>query len=209
VMSAMIRLGMTLPQVIERVTRNPAHALSLVDRAGSLKPGLPADITVFRLETGDYEISDCYTKVRKAEKQIVPVLTFKNGKRFEADLAFSQEESNWFLQIAEDHVPSRARALSERQRSFLSALAARLSSINWELSSAERLDIEKALELQEIFHEVRGKQGLLLKDALQSVYASFLDQNFTMQIGLLLLRLERPFALQRLRDVSGQRPMAA
>src|SRR5205823_12497643 len=81
VMSAMIRLGMTLPQVIERVTRNPAHALSLVDRAGSIKPGLPADITVFRVETGNYEMSDCYTNIRKAEKQIVPVLTFKNGKR--------------------------------------------------------------------------------------------------------------------------------
>ena len=209
VMSAMIRLGMTVSQVIERVTRNPAKALSLTDRAGSLKPGLPADITVFRVDTGDYEIADCYTKVRKAEKQIVPVLTFKNGKRFEVDLALAQDESNWFLQIAEDHVPSRASSLSERQCSFLSALAANLSSINWELSSAERLDIEKALELQDIFHQVRGKQGLSLKEALQSVYASFLDQNFTMQIGLLLLRLERPFAIQRLRDVSGQRPMAA
>ena len=209
VMSAMIRLGMTLSQVIERVTRNPAKALSLTDRAGSLKPGLAADVTVFRVETGDYEIADCYTKVRKAEKQIVPVLTFKNGKRFEADLALGQEESNWFLQIAEDHVPSAARTLTERQRNFLGALAASLSSVNWELSSAERLDIEKALELQEIFHQVRGKQGLSLKDALRAVYASFLDQNFTMQIGLLLLRLERPFAIQRLRDVSGQRPMAA
>src|SRR5262249_48067534 len=129
VMSAMIRLGMTLPQVIERVTRNPAIALSLADRAGNLKPGLPADITVFRVETGDYEIADCYTKVRKAEKRIVPVLTFKNGKRVEADLALAQEESNWFLQIAEDHVPSRARTLSERQRSFLNALAASLSSV--------------------------------------------------------------------------------
>src|SRR5215472_971191 len=209
VMNAMMRLGMSLSEVIARVTSNPARALSLTDRAGSLKPGLPADITVFRVESGDYEISDCYTKVRKAEKQIIPVLTFKNGKRFEADLALAQDESNWFLQIAEDHVPSAAAALSERQRAFLSALAATLSSINWELSSAERLDIEKALELQEIFHQVRGKLGLPLKDALQSVYASFLDQNFTMQIGLLLLRLERPFALQRLRDVSGQRPMAA
>ena len=101
------------------------------------------------------------------------------------------------------------RSQRVRSLSFLSALAANLSSINWELSSAERLDIEKALELQDIFHQVRGKQGLSLKEALQSVYASFLDQNFTMQIGLLLLRLERPFAIQRLRDVSGQRPMAA
>ena len=65
------------------------------------------------------------------------------------------------------------------------------------------------MPFQEIFHQVRARQGLPLKDALRSVYASFLDQNFTMQIGLLLLRLERPFAIQRLRDVSDQRPMAA
>jgi hypothetical protein len=50
---------------------------------------------------------------------------------------------------------------------------------------------------------------LPLKDALQAVYASFLDQNFTMQIGLLLVRLEQPFAIDRLRDVSGKRPLAA
>jgi hypothetical protein len=36
-----------------------------------------------------------------------------------------------------------------------------------------------------------------------------MDNHFTMQVGLLLLRLERPFALQRLRDVAGQRSMAA
>jgi dihydroorotase len=120
-----------------------------------------------------------------------------------------QEESNWFLQIAEDHIPARAEQLTERQRSFLSALATELSPVTWELASAERLDIEKALELQDIFHRVRAKQGLPLKDALRAVYSSFLDQPFTMQIGLLLLRIERPFALDRLREVSGQRPMAA
>ena len=209
VMSAMLRLGMSLPEVIKRVTINPAKALSLTDRAGSLKPGLPADITVFRVNSGEYEIADCYTRVRKAEKQIVPVITFKNGKRFEADLMMAQEESNWFLQIAEDHIPSAASTLSERQRVFLNALATGLSSVTWELSSAERLDIEKALELQEIFHQVRAKQALPLKDALRAVYASFLDQDFTMQIGLLLLRIERPFVLRRLREVSGQRPTAA
>ena len=68
VMSAMMRLGLTLPQVIERVTRNPAKAISLTDRAGSLKPGLPADITVFRVNSGEYDISDCYTQVAQSRK---------------------------------------------------------------------------------------------------------------------------------------------
>jgi len=208
-MSAMMRLGMAVTEVIERVTRNPARALSLTDRAGSLRPGLPADITVFGVESGQYEITDCYTKVRKAQKQIVPLVTFKNGTRFDVDLEMGQDESNWFLQIAEDHVPSAAAALSDRQRGFLSALAARLSAVTWELSSAERLDVEKALELQDIFHQVRAAQALPLGEALRAVYASFLDQTFTMQIGLLLLRLDRSFALRRLRDIAGNRPMAA
>jgi dihydroorotase len=209
VMSAMLRLGVTLKDVIDRVTCAPAKAVRLEDRAGSLKPGLPADITVFRVDAGEYEISDCYTKVRKAENAIVPLITFKNGKRFDADMAIAQQESNWFLQIAEDHVPSAASALSERQRGFLAGLAAALSTTSWELASAERLDIEKALELQATFHEIRAQHRLPLKDALRAVYGSFLDQNFTMQIGLLLLRLEQPFVITRLRDVSGQRPLAA
>jgi dihydroorotase len=209
VMSVMIRLGMNLSDVIARVTGNPAKALALTDRAGSLKPGLPADITVFRVESGEFELSDCYTKTRKAEQQIVPLKTFKRGEQFDADMAKGQEESNWFLQIAEDHVPAAAGRLSDRQRGFLSSLAASLATVDWELSSAERLDVEKALELQDIFHRVRAKQGLPLRDALRAVYASFLDQTFTMQIGLLLLRLERPFALKRLREVADERTMAA
>jgi len=200
---------LTLQQVVERVTRNPAKAISLNDRAGSLRPGLPADITVFRVDSGEYEISDCYTKVRKAEKQIVPLITFKNGKRFDADMAMGQDESNWFLQIAEDHIPAAAKQLSDRQLSFLNSLAASLSSTSWVVGSAERLDIEKALELQEMFHRARIQHSLSLKEALKAVYSSFLDQNFTMQMGLLLIRLEQPFALARLRDVSEKRPIAA
>src|SRR5262249_52021153 len=175
VMSAMIRLGMTVRDVVDRVTCAPAKAVRLEDRAGSLKPGLPADITVFRVDAGEYEISDCYTKVRKADQRVVPLITFKNGRGVAAGLAIAPAESNWFRQIAEDHVPSATADLSERQRGFLAALASALATTSWELGSAERLDIEKALELQETFHQIRAKHGLPLKDALRAVYASFLD----------------------------------
>jgi dihydroorotase len=209
VMSAMMHLGLPLADVIGRVTSRPAKAVRLSDRAGSLRPGLPADITVFRVDSGEFDISDCYTRVRKADRQIVPLITFKNGVRFDVDLAMAQAERNWFLQIAEDHLPEAARALSESQRTFLNALAARLAATSWEVSSAERLDIDRALDLQDIFHATRAERGLSLKDALRAVYASFLDEPFTMQVGLLLVRLEQPFAVGRLRDVSGLRPMAA
>lgn len=209
VMSAMLRLGMPLPEVVKRVTGNAAKAISLTDRAGSLKPGLPADITVFRVNTGEYKISDCYTKIRNAEKEIVPFITFKNGKRFDADLSLGQDESNWFFQVAEDHVPAAAANISDRQRAFLEVLAASLSSTTWQVSNAERLDIERAIELQDMFHRARAELGLPLGEALRAVYASFLNQTFTMQIGLLLVRLDQPFAINRLRDVSRKRPLAA
>lgn len=204
VMSVMLRLGMTLHQVIERVTCNPAKALSLSDRAGTLKPGMPADITVFRVDVGEFELHDCYQKSRKAEKQVTPVLTFKNGRPIEVDLERAQDEGNWFLQMAEDHIPAAASRLTERQLSFLNALGVALGKIEWELGSGERLDIEKAIELQEVFHGVRREQEMPLRDALLSVYDCFMDKRFTMQIGLLLFRLERPFALARLKEVAGE-----
>lgn len=106
VMSVMMRLGLPLPAVIERVTRNPAKAIFLTDRAGSLKLGMPADITVFRVNSGEYELFDCYTQSRKAEKQIEPLITFKNGRRFDADMALGQEESNWSCNVPKTIFPT-------------------------------------------------------------------------------------------------------
>jgi len=209
VMGAMLKLGMSLPDVITRVTSAAAQAISIRDRAGSLEVGAPADITVFRVEDGEFEMLDCYTKTRIADRRIVPLMTFKTGKRFDADMALGQEESNWFLQIAEDHVPARAQALSSGQREFLISLYEALGSATWELSSAERLDIERALELQDVFHVTRARRGLSLHDALQAIYACFLDHQFTMQVGLLLIRLEPAFVKARLQEVAAKRPQAA
>lgn len=209
VMSVMIRLGLSLRDVIERVTINPARALSLDDRAGSLACGMPADITVFRVDTGEFDLSDCYQKSRRAEKQVTPVIAFKGGRRFDTDMTRGQSEANWFLQFAEDHVPDAAAQLSLRQIVFLRQLADALSQTDWQLASAERLDIGQALALQALFHTVRQRSGLPLRDCLFAVYDCFLDSRFPMQIGLFLLRLERSFALSRLRDVTSRAPVAA
>ncbi len=205
----MLKLGMTLQEVIERVTRNAAAAIHLSDRAGSMKPGFPADVTVFRIDEGDFELSDCYTKTRKADKQIVPVATYKNGKRFDVDFSRGVSESNWFLQISEDEIPAGAAHLSDRQREFAGALAVALSAVDWQLPSAERLDLNMALTLQETFHTVRSQSAISLREALLALYDSFLESRFPMQAGLLLLRLERPFAIERLKSVASQRLVAA
>jgi dihydroorotase len=209
VMSVMLRLGLTLGEIIERVTSAPAKALSLGDRAGNLGVGMPADISVFRIEEGEFELSDCFKKTRKAEQQIVPVMAFKNGRRIDCSFDRGLRESNWFLQIADDHVPERACSLTPAQMRFLAALADALATTTWEFASPERLDLPKAIELQDIFRRVLQETGLPLRPAMDSLYGCFLDQPFTMQVGLLILRLDRAFMLSRLREVTARRPLAA
>jgi dihydroorotase len=208
VMSVFLRLGMSLSEVVDRVTAKAAASISLGDRAGSLRPGLPADITVFRVETGAFELADAVRQMRKAEAKIVPVMAFKDGRRFDSDLARCLDERSWFMQVIEDRIPGRAARLAPAQLKFLAALGGALSEIEWKLT-APQVDLDKAVELQECFHRMRRQLGLPLHEALTAVYDCFLDETFTMQVGLFLLRLERGFALQRLRDVTGPRSLAA
>lgn len=209
VMTAFLRLGMTLEQVIERVTINAAKAISLEDRAGSLRPGAPADVTVFRLEPGAVELRDCQLVTRAAEEKIVPMMAFKNGIRYDTDLTRCNDERNWFWRISEEEVPEAAAGLDAGQREFLGALASALDPIDWKNESAERLDVFKATILQDRFHEVRARMGIPLKDALEAVFSCFLLHPFTMQIGLFLFRIDKPLALERLREVAALRHAVA
>lgn len=136
-------------------------------------------------------------------------MAFKNGIRYDTDMTRCQDEKNWFWQISEDAIPARVSLLDESQKEFLSALAAVLKHETWKITSAERLDIYAAINLQNLFHGVRTRSGLPLKEALEAVYACFLEAPFTMQIGLLLFRLDKEFALERLHAVTGHSQPAA
>lgn len=208
VMSIFLRLGLTLPEVIDRVTAAAARSISLTDRAGSLKPGMPADVTVFRLEKGEFEFADAVKQTRKADTKIIPVMAFIDGKRFDTDLVRCQDERSWFMQIIEDRVPEPAGRLTGAQREFLTGLAGALSGIDWALTTTQ-IQLTKAYELQAAFHRVRQQHRLPLREALQAVYDCFLESPFTMQIGLFIMRLDRDFALRRLADVLGPRSLAA
>ena len=65
-MTCFLKLGMTLQQAIERVTIAPARALRMTDIAGSLKPGMPADITVFRVDSGAFTLTDTTNHTRRS-----------------------------------------------------------------------------------------------------------------------------------------------
>jgi dihydroorotase len=208
VMSILLRLGMTFEAVIKAVTEAPARAIHIDDRAGSLKPGMPADLTVCRIEHARYEFADTEGKMRDAERRIIPVMVFKNGRQHDIDLARCQDERNWLLQIAEDHVPEAVAALQPRQLAFLRSLRAALERVEWKYD-LDNLDLKKAHELRRIFDGVRTQHDMPLRDALLTTYAPFLDGPFTMQIGLFLLHLERSFFLGRLDQVTEREPLAA
>ena len=58
VMSKFLNMGLSLDQVVEMTTVNPARALGEEKRRGSLKPGMTADITVMELREGNYVFCD-------------------------------------------------------------------------------------------------------------------------------------------------------
>lgn len=200
VMSMLMHLGMSFEDVIKAVTATPARALRLQDRAGSLRPGMPADITLCKIEEGRYEFADTEGKMRTASRRIVPVAAYKNGRRYETDLVRCQNEDNWLLQIAEEHIPQAVKHLDGEQLRFIEALAQRLGDVSW-VYDLDNLDLYKAHELRAVFDSVRSQTRLDLRGALLAVFACFLDRPFTMQIGMFLLHLERDFLLARMNDV--------
>jgi dihydroorotase len=78
-MTALLHFGMTLDQVIERVTANPAKILNLPDKIGTLQPGVNADVAVLELVQGKFELRDGRGQIRAATQQFVDVATVKSG----------------------------------------------------------------------------------------------------------------------------------
>jgi dihydroorotase len=208
VLGVFLRLGLPLRDVIARVTANPARALRLTDRAGSLRPGAPADITVFRVIDEPVTLADCHSVTRTADRAVRPVMTFKNGVRVDADLERCQDEANWFMQVLDERWPAAAHTFSGRQRAFLRALIPELEGIDWHLESAKQQDIRTATRLQGAVHAAKDRTGLTLGEALATVYGSFIEQPFSIQVGLFLLRIERAFALERMREIGASSAVA-
>ena len=79
VMSTLLGLGLKLTQVIEMSTINPARALGLADRIGSLKPGMVADISILKLLSGKWRFFDSEHKTLILTRLLSPDSTVKSG----------------------------------------------------------------------------------------------------------------------------------
>jgi len=77
-LSKFLNLGMSLPDAVERATARPARAVRRPDLA-TLKPGAPADVAVFRLESGSYTFHDVFMAARPGTVRLVNTATIRAG----------------------------------------------------------------------------------------------------------------------------------
>jgi len=78
-MTKFLYLGLPLPQIIEKVTANPAKILKMPDRIGSLRVGDPADVSILRLSEESVEMSDSTRELRIAKLRIRPIAAVRAG----------------------------------------------------------------------------------------------------------------------------------
>jgi dihydroorotase len=79
-LSKFLHLGLTLEQVIERATSNPAATFGFPKGLGTLNEGAEADIAVFTLAEGDFEFTDALGEKRMGHRRLVPAATVKAGR---------------------------------------------------------------------------------------------------------------------------------
>lgn len=81
-MGEMLALGIPLMHVIAMVTSNAAAMLRKSDRLGSLQVGRTADISILRMETGDFTFADAGGVAFKGKQRLTPVMALRMGEVF-------------------------------------------------------------------------------------------------------------------------------
>ena len=81
-LSKFLHLGISLEEVLRRSTANPAKALSFPAGTGSLKEGSTADVAVFELREGPWEMVDSLGEKRPGKLRLTPVVTIKGGRPY-------------------------------------------------------------------------------------------------------------------------------
>jgi len=85
VMNKFLALGFRLDHVIRMATYNAAELIGMRDDLGTLAEGTTADITVLEEHEGDWTFTDSQRGTLKGTKALAPVLTFKDGVRYDVE----------------------------------------------------------------------------------------------------------------------------
>ncbi len=82
VMSKLITLGYTLPQVISMATTAPAGVINRIPKHGTLQVGAPADLSILEIVDGKVDFVDTRNNVREGKVFLRPIGTVAAGVAF-------------------------------------------------------------------------------------------------------------------------------
>lgn len=73
-------LGLSLFDVVKAATATPAAAYGMTGQFGTLSPGVPADVAVFKLLDEPLKCFDAFGSIFEASKVFAPMLTIREGQ---------------------------------------------------------------------------------------------------------------------------------
>ncbi len=83
-MTRFLGLGFTMEQVVTMCTANPARAIGMEHRLGSLAAGRQADVSILRVREGNWMVHDTVGGSLRVTQAVVPVMAIKRGEVFSA-----------------------------------------------------------------------------------------------------------------------------
>jgi dihydroorotase len=75
-----LHFGMPIEEIVHRATAAPARIMGYEGTVGTLKPGANADVAVFELRDGNFELHDCDGNVVTTKRRLQAQLTVKDGR---------------------------------------------------------------------------------------------------------------------------------
>ena len=80
VLSKFMALGLDLNTAVTAATANPAKAMGMSGRIGTLRPGANADITILELREKPMRFTDKFGNTHTGDRILIPVMTIHNGR---------------------------------------------------------------------------------------------------------------------------------
>jgi dihydroorotase len=79
-LSKFLLLGMSLPEVVRAATARPAEIIGRAGELGALRPGMLADVALFRVEQGRFPLYDIHMNMREGRELLHSTLTILGGR---------------------------------------------------------------------------------------------------------------------------------
>ena len=79
-MTKLLHFGMPLEDIVRRATANPARIMGYEGTVGTLKPGANADVSVFELRDGHFDLLDADGNTVTAKRRLIAQTTVKDGR---------------------------------------------------------------------------------------------------------------------------------